>query len=220
MKYTIAPLLVLLSALIASAEPVAVGNHSFELPDLPLESGATWTNTYDNWDTPDAEGDAFVEMIDGFFTDGEQHIGMQNGINGEVSQAVGLLSPNTIYTLTVDVGKRNENFNPADGTNWAEFGLYVGADRQAGGTKLATTLVDPSALDDGAFMLDQTLSYTTGDTVPAGDLYISLALADGASGRAHYDNIRLDASAVPEPAAGLLAMMGALAGMTLRRRTK
>lgn len=218
MRVIFALVAAMLVAATACAEPIAIANPSFEDPALPLEGGATWTNAYAGWDGPDTAGDSFVELIEGFSSDGPQHVGMQGGINGEVSQAIGALAPNTVYTLTLDIGKRNDGFNPADGLNLAEFGFYLGADRQAGGTMLATAQVDPSAEAEGTFLLDQSVSYTTGETVEAGDFYISLALADGATGRAHYDNVRLDASPVPEPTAGLLAALAGLSGMAFRRR--
>ena len=106
MKHVLALLTVLSVAVAANADPVAIANHSFEDPTMPLEDGATWTNAYPDWDTPDTAGNSFVELIDGFSTDGANHVGMQGGVDGEVSQAVGSILPNTTYTLTDDLELR------------------------------------------------------------------------------------------------------------------
>jgi hypothetical protein len=192
------------------AEQIVVKNASFEDPILNA-GGATWTNTYPDWNPPPAVGDAFVEYIAGFASDGVNHIGVQNG--QEVSQDLGVpLLPNTTYNLTVSVGRRNATFTVAD--NDSRFGLYAGGDLGDGGTLVADASYNAFPLADLTFV-DQSLSYTTGDSVPAGNLFISLRTAGGS--RAHFDNIRLEA--VPEPSAMVLAAVGLLGVFgRLRRR--
>jgi hypothetical protein len=191
-------------ASVASADPVAIANSSFEMPDL-TSGGNTWTNTYPDWDEPATPGDAFVEFISGFAADGMQHIGVAT--NGEVSQNLGVqLLPNTIYQLTVAVGHRN-TFVAATG-NESTFGLYVGGDAAAGGTLLAESVVDAFPIPVGTFE-DFTLTYTTDAAPPSGDLYI--ALSSGGGNRGHFDNIRLDASAIPEPSTLALVAVAVIA---------
>ena len=69
---------------------------------------------------------------------------------------------------------------------------------------------------EGAFGDAPDLVFTTGAVAPAGNVVVLLG-ADGPAGRSHFDNIRLDATAVPEPASALL---GALAGLVLLRRRR
>jgi hypothetical protein len=112
--------------------------------------------------------------------------------------------------LTVAVGRRNATFTVAG--NESRFGLYVGGDAAGGGTLVADATYDAFPLADSTFV-DQSLSYTTGATVPAGNLFISLR-STGVN-RAHWDNIRL--TAVPEPASATLLLLGLL-GVSGRRR--
>jgi hypothetical protein len=209
-------LAVAVSAVLAApafADPVAIANSSFEMPDL-TSGGNTWTNTYPDWDAPATPGDAFVEFISGFAADGMQHIGVAT--NGEVSQNLGVqLLPNSIYQLTVAVGNRM-NFVSATG-NESTFGLYVGGDAAAGGTLVAESVVDAFPIPVGTFE-DFTLTYTTGAAPPTGDLYI--ALSSGGGNRGHFDNIRLDASAIPEPSTLAMVLMAGIGVMCAVRRRR
>jgi hypothetical protein len=204
------------SAMVAApafADPVAIANSSFEMPDL-TSGGNTWTNTYPDWEAPATPGDAFVEFINGFAADGMQHIGVAT--NGEVSQDLGVqLLPNTIYQLSVAVGHRNTFVAPTG--NESTFGLYVGGDAAAGGTLLAESVVDAFPIPVGTFD-DFSLTYTTGAAPPAGNLFISLS--SGGGNRGHFDNIRLDASAIPEPSTLALVLVAATGVICAARRRR
>ncbi len=211
MRCCVSILTILALATMSNAEPISIKNASFE---DPAQDPGGWTNTYPDWEAPPATGDAFVEYIDGFSSEGVQHIGVQN--SEEVSQDLGVaLVPNSIYELTVGVGNRNANFSPTDGTQASTFGLYLGGDAGAGGTLLADSTVDAGPLGESTFA-DFSLSYETGDTVADGNVFISLRTTGG--GRAHYDNVRLNV--VPEPSSiALLSLagLGLLLGSRRRR---
>jgi hypothetical protein len=98
--------------------------------------------------------------------------------------------------------------------NQSTYGLYVGGDAEAGGTLLGAKSYDAFPLSDLTFV-DDSLTVTTGDTVPAGNLVISLRTTGPQ--RAHFDNIRLEA--IPEPSSLVLALLGMLA-LVARRRSR
>ncbi len=193
----------------AMSEMIEIKNPSFESPAL---AAGGWGYVVDDWETPPpADADAFIEYIVGFSADGNQHLGMENGI--EVWQVLDVpAQPQTVYTLTVAVGNRNNGWNPAGSE--ARYGLYAGSPVQ-GLTKLGDAAFDASTIPESSFA-DQTLKVTTGDVVPGGKLFVSLA-STGPVGRAHFDNIRLSAVPVPEPAALVLFGLGLL-GFVVRRR--
>ncbi len=199
--------MLLMVTAVASAESIAVVNAGFE---DPAQDPGGWTNTLPGWDGPTNAGDSFIEYINGFKSEGVNHLGMAQG--AEVSQNLGVaVLPNTTYTLTVGVGRRNGSFTQAG--NISAYGLYVGGDKEAGGTLLAEGTYDASPLADLTYV-DQTLTYTTGAAVPAGNLYISLRSAG--VNRAHFDNVRL--SAVPEPSSMALGLLGLMGLARFRRR--
>jgi hypothetical protein len=201
---------VLALAAAVQADPINIKNASFE---EPVQDPGGWTNTYPDWEAPPTTSDSFVEYIDGFSSEGVNHLGIQNG--EEVSQDLGVsLIPNSIYELTVGVGNRNASFTPTDGTQASTFGLYLGGDSGAGGTLLADVTVDAGPLGESTFA-DFSLAYETGDTVPEGNVFISLRTTGG--GRAHYDNIRLNL--VPEPSSIALLSLAGL-GLLLRCRRR
>ena len=199
---------------LSHAASVTIQNPSFEAPDLSQPGVNPWTNDlapgggWLNQDNSTSNGGSFIEVIGGFSADGTQHIGMASAWG--VGQDTGVVfQANTRYTLTVAVGNRNANFSPVD--NISQYGLVDGI----GGIH-ASDSVDASTLPESTFVDAPALVFD----VPAGSPLIGepviIGLTSAGAGRAHFDNIRLDASTIPEPTTGLLAGLAGL--MLLRRR--
>ena len=132
-------------------------------------------------------------------------IAYSNG--GTVSQTLAAsLTPDTTYTLSVDVGLRLNG--AVDVTNYS-IALYSGS------TLLNSFGASNGLIPIGTFA-DETVTYTSGATVLPGDLSIVLT-SDGQ--QADFDNVRLTESTVPEPSS-LSLIAGALGVMflALRRR--
>jgi hypothetical protein len=198
----------------SQAASITLQNPGFEAPNL-TEGGPTWSNdlaTGGGWlnqDNSESSGNSFIEAIGGFSAEGAQHIGMESAWG--VGQDTGIVfQANTRYTLTVAVGNRNTNFSPVG--NISQYGLVDGI----GGIHSSDS-VDASTLPGSTFVDAPALVFD----VPAGSPLIGepviIGLASAGPGRAHFDNIRLDASVIPEPTSGLLA---GLAGLMLLRRKR
>jgi hypothetical protein len=223
-------------ASMAQADPIAVPGYSFEdvAPSVTADGG--WSDSYSFWtETNPGSNGSFVEWIGGppiFASEGTRHIGI-NGIQGSINagiipagsfqydvfQDIGVpLQPNMEYTMTVGIGNRNPSFTFPG--NLSAFSLEVG------GVPLGQGGVDASTITPGTFA-DSSFSFTTGATVPAGNIVlklsnIDLGLASGGAAinaRSHFDNIRLDAVPIPEPAGLTLAGLMSL-GLVARRRRK
>jgi hypothetical protein len=193
----------------AQAAPITVNNFSFEDPDVG-NGGATWSNvTPPGWQEPTADGgDSFTEEIGGFTSHEEQHEGIQNG--SFIWQDLGVPAQAlTEYTLTVAVGNRNAQYSPPG--NVSRFQLLAGGPT---GTVIATRDVDASTIGTSTFM-DFSAIGATGAAAPTGNLTIRLATAG--LERAHFDNIRLDAVPIPEPATAVGAVGLAACGLMARR---
>ena len=161
----------------ALAAPIAISNHSFESPDLS-GGGATWTNNFPDWpgraaNSGAGDGQSFVELINGFFSEGAQHIGMQSGTYHFQDTGVAFAA-NTRYTLTIGLGNRNGN-NGVSG-----FGLTNTVPPSDGSSDMATLIANDAVLNanndqiniqdltgNGTF-LDRTVVMETGDTPPLG----------------------------------------------------
>jgi len=131
-----------------------------------------------------------------------------NGFGGSASLSQTLtgisLVANSVYTLSVDVGRRNllggvdYSLNLLDGSN-------VFCSSTTGGVSKNT-----SSITAGTFA-DITLTCATGATVPSGLLGIELT---GAGLQVDFDNVRLDfttsAVSTPEPSALALTFVGLL----------
>lgn len=205
----------LLAAGTVQAAPVTVNNFSFEEPDVG-NGGPTWSNvTPPGWQEPVTDGgDSFTEEIPGFASEGEQHEGIQNLYH--IWQDLGVpAEPLTIYTLTVGVGNRNDSFTFPG--NMSRFSLLAGGPT---GTVIATRDVDAETLPDGTFA-DFSVTGVTAAVAPSGNLTIRLEVAStgpepALDDRAHFDNVRLDATLIPEPSVvGIIGL--AACGLMARR---
>lgn len=128
-----------------------------------------------------------------------------------IFQDLGALQPNTIYTLTVAIGSRADRINSP-----GIISLYSGFD-PVGGTLLATGGGIPAIQNTWE---DYTISFTTGSIV-SDNLIISLSVLPAGTIQAAFDNVRLDATAVPEPSTVAMLALGGLAAVGLvRRRTR
>ncbi len=127
------------------------------------------------------------------------------GLTASIFQDVGLLAADTTYTLTIAIGQRLDRVNGS-----IQIGLLNAA---AGATDIWTTgtlLNSTTGVSSiaGSFQ-DFQVVFTTGGTV-GGNLYVgALYTADGTI-QASLDNVRLDASAVPEPSTCALLAGGAM----------
>jgi hypothetical protein len=200
----------------ARAALVTVTNHSFESPAL---SPGAWSNLVpDGW--TDTQGDTnhnFVEYIAGFSAEGAQHLGYdpnpdpQEGGFSLVYQdlAVGW-DADTVYTLTIGVGNRN-----GQPTGIARMSLA--SSLTAPETYESTMTIDTATIPGQTFQ-DTVLQFTTGPVAPPGD--VRIVLSNDPGGRVHFDNVRLDVTPIPEPAALAVAGILGLGIMRARRRSR
>ena len=184
-----------------------------ELADPSFESNSGGDMTSGGWNNdlfPDWEGlngsnagEAFEEFIGGFFSEGNDHVGMAAGYY--IWQDTGVaFEPNKTYQLTVGVGNRNTGFTPAG--NVSVYAILNSADNLGlNGTLFSTAdvlLNDPAVISFetldaaaevpiGTFADAPPLQFTTTDAVPTGTIVVLLG-DDSSGGRSHFDNIRLE----------------------------
>ena len=210
----------LLGTISAQAASVTIVNPGFETDAATAQAGGGWSdNVPTGWGDPDGNSNTnFIETITGFASEGITHVGFDPNENGIIYQDLSTAwSPNTKYTLTVGVGRR-AGFGAGTGL----FGLTSTNDGAVVSNDLFSLAAFAQTVDtgliatvDGTFA-DMTLTFTTGAVAPTGN--IRLFVKDVSATRIHVDNFRLDAVAVPEPAAALTAVLGA--GLLLRRRRR
>ena len=190
--------LVLLASPTLKASSVTVNNFSFEIPVLGAgnynASVTDWTIFSGNAGEQDFGTGQFTQADPlAAPAAGNQAVyiyagGGGGGAGGSIYQDVGALLPNTLYTLTVAVGNRSDQNQPAG--NSGIISLYNGID------PTGTLLVSSASVTapEGAWT-NAVVTYQTGATV-SGDLVISLGVM---AGNVQFDNVRLDTTVVPEP---------------------
>jgi hypothetical protein len=230
-----------MAGLSAKARAVLVVNPSFENPVTgsytddgsgSISNAATWGWSYYFASGAGVDKDSGVQLNTnaGITTpspDGTSQDGWINGGGNYLYQDVGALLPNTTYTLTVDVSAPGPNnyagFGGTGSATSAETDLLAlinGTNPQTTsgsvaltGSLLNSATVTPTA---GLWSPNDSVSYTTGSSV-SGDLTIELEeTAAGAHEQGVFDNVRVSATAVPEPASAGLLCLGSL--LALRRR--
>lgn len=225
-----------------AAAPLTVENHSFEQP--PLEDGEhSFTgsaNDVPNWVAvggavgainytdaafPGSTGDPGTTSLQGGA--GHQAAFLDNngsttadGTYSWLLQDIGTVAANTVYTLTAAVGNQQNLIEEA-------FAIQIMAINSLGGeTSLGYFEGDPESVPSGTFK-DFSVTGTTSEDDPLAGQTLRIRLLnhhvhaanpeDFSYYRTNWDNVRLDATPVPEPALPALSL-GALALLGHRRR--
>jgi hypothetical protein len=187
-----------IASVVSSPNTVTVNNFSFENGSTPaFGNGAipvSWTDYDSDWSTVSGDTSAFSPPI---VPDGSLYYARNTGPGdaaaGGVYQDVGALLPNTTYTLTVAIGRRDDS-GPGGLGNWSPgiLSLINGTDYT--GTLLASTNGYPATA--GTWQ-DFSTSYSTGPSV-SGDLTVELSVAPAITYQAAFDYVRLTkVTAVP-----------------------
>jgi alpha-L-rhamnosidase len=183
----------------ASATPISVNNYSFESDVAPV--GGLVATVPSGWTAFNEGGASDIGSQSGGGTDytaydplappasGNQYcyINMfDSGVTGGIYQDVGILQPNTTYTLAVAIGSRADRINSP-----GIISLVNGTDNT--GTVLATGGGLPNTQNTWQ---DYTVTFTTGPAV-CGDLTIVLSAAGTSSTiQADFDNVQLTSAPV------------------------
>lgn len=201
-----------------------VFSDSFETPALGSDDTFTNNGTITNWSKSGGPGAYGVERLatthfSGTYpraTNGVQ-VGYSNGGNQQFTQILtgSLMAVNTTYTLSIDIGDRND-------TNFTGYELQL----FAGSTQLAIDN-DTITVPDGGWAT-ATISYTSTPTDPLAGQTLKIefqslsAVQQGEETGAQtiYDNVKLIATPVPEPSSYALLSAGGvvLFGVIRRRR--
>jgi hypothetical protein len=177
----------------ASADSIAVQNGSFEQTSSPLTPGTFNDGPIPGWTTTGIAG-SWDPAPNTFFTGALPDGSTVAFVDGTISQDLGVtLLPDTTYTLSVYVGDRGDGFNLND-----PWSISLGD-----GSVSCTASGIGSNIHEGSFA-DETCSFTTGSSVPTGDLFVYLS----GQGQADFDDATV---AAPEPSSIALASLGLLA---------
>jgi PEP-CTERM motif len=194
-----------LTSRVALADGVSVQNASFEsfFSNNPLNSPCLGSGCGFNggsmpgW-TVSGSGGQFQPSSSYFnlpLPDGNI-VAYSNG--GSISQTLGVsLLPDSIYTLSVFVGDRLDN-------RFANYSINL----MAGSTSLCTFSGSNASITPGMFA-DETCTYQSGSSLPAGNLSILLT---SAGTQTDFDNVSLNVNSVsvPEPSSLALVCAGFL----------
>ncbi|MFZ4682775.1 MAG: hypothetical protein ACOYMS_09750 [Terrimicrobiaceae bacterium] len=208
----------------ADATPLTVANHSFE---TPLVSSGTFiasdSSAPTGWSIYGSLQSGFrffgalnptgTTLYSGGAPDGS-NVGVvflftPESVEGGLQQTLGdTLQLSTQYTLTVDVGNiANDSTPPHNSFNFTGFPGYR-VELLAGGTVIASDN-NTLAPSEGSFLTSE-VTFTTGTSHALAGQALGLRLINlnGSGIEVNFDNVRLDASAVPEPSSLGLILVG------------
>jgi len=216
-----------------SAGAITVPNFSFESPVLPgganNNGGNGNTTVISNWTItapPSNTDNGVYHPIAGFTStdplpapaNGNQLAylvpGAGNTSSITTSASLGTVAANMLYTLTVALGNRSDNL-------FFDTGTYT-IDLLANGASVAEATLAGSAIPHGTFS-DLSAVFTSPASGPliGESLTIRLSATAGSnSDEGIFDNVRLTASPVPEPATSIMIVGGMAALAWLRRRRR
>jgi hypothetical protein len=199
------------------AASVTITNPGFEADIASLQGGTSWSDAVPaGWSDPQGgDNTNFMELIAGFAGDGQVHLGFDGNELGLIYQDLGTVwAPNTQYTLTVGAGNRtgfgagtgrfslissNEALPAAGPIGNGPYVLFAPT------TGFSSDLDTATVSTVGNAFADATFQWVTGAVAPAGNLRLTVQ-STGAV-RLHLDNVRLDATVIPEPASAGLGLL-------------
>jgi len=181
------------------AGPITVTNHSFEAdvyaPGDASRANTGWTDVAGSAGT----GNAKTAQYPGGIPDGVNYAWFNEPAD-TLGQDVGALVANTTYTLTVATGWRKD-FAEGSRPNYPGYRIELWADGVLAAFDADTTNGGTGSGPAPGTWKDVTASFTTGAVV-SGNLEIRLragkAVNDGTALQTNYDNVRLNATPVPE----------------------
>lgn len=195
----------------AIATPITVNNFSFESPNVtnpPTTYASYPTSSANDWFQSGGDAGAFVPQGgDPAPTNGTQ-VGLAN--NFLIQTLSTTIVGGTTYTLLVDVGAR---------VSFASGNLAYRLELLDNGSSVASTgiiVIPPAPLTTATLVYSP---LTNGGTL---GIRLSRISSSGNERQGLFDNVRLNAVAVPEPASlGMLGVSGVLAFVGLwNRRAK
>jgi hypothetical protein len=188
-----------LASMPALADGIPIQNASFETAALPLTTPCGTGCSYNFGPIPGwtISGTAGLFQPGSFFNPGQVDGNIAAFTNtGAITQILGTsLATDTIYTLSVFIGDRNDGLN----------GNYIIA-LDAGSTPLCSFGDSSAKIKKGTFV-DETCTFQSGSIFPSGLLKIVLT---GTSGQVDFDNVSLTSTPVPEPSSAALTGLGLL----------